>query len=230
MRKEVQNDSCRDSKFLAQEERLCEFAEAFSACHKDQFVHPSALEEGTDFVLLENTHQFQTPRTGVHDRLREFVCWRPAADNSDVAHIEGPMLLHFQQNDSIRNKKDVIDYQRKQDDQSVGRILSNEELQGSHDQAGKTYRLRKPENLLQRRQGWLGINSKNRQQNCPRWKDDCKDPQVYPKGHEGVPFHFEQQTKAVSQKETRRRQSQIREPLIYGEDSLPLVNHDECAL
>jgi len=41
----------------------------------------------------------------------------------------------------------------------------------------------------------------------PRWKDDCKDPQVYPKGHEGVPFHFEQQTKAVSQKETRRRRA-----------------------
>src|SRR2546430_13820697 len=177
MRKEVQNDPCRDPEFLAQEERVGELVETFAPSHEDKFIHSSGLEEGADFLLFENAHQFQTPRPVILDRLREFVCCRPAPDDSDVTHVEGPVLLNFQQNESIRNKKDVIDYQRKHCDQPVGRILSNEILQSGHDQAGKTYRLRKAENLPPGRQGWFRINLKGRQQNGPRWKDDCKDPQ-----------------------------------------------------
>jgi hypothetical protein len=40
-----------------------------------------------------------------------------------------------------------------------------------------------------------------------------------------MPFQLEQQTKAVRQEETRRRQSQIRQPKIDGKNPFSLINH-----
>src|SRR5207244_655101 len=148
----------------------------------------------------------------------KLMCRSSISHNGNVAHIQRSVLLHFHQNDSIRNEKDVVDYHRKHDDETIRGIRVHKGNQSCHYKTGNTYRLRQTDNLSDGRKSQFIVNTENRQQNRPGWKNYCKQPEVNLNGHDGMPFEFEQQTKMVSQKETRRGQTKIGAPQRNGED------------
>ena len=119
----------------------------------------------------------------------------------------------------------IIDDQRGQNDDAIRGIRIHKGNQNRYKQPRETYRLGKPSDLVQGRQRRLGINAKDGQQQSPCWKDDCKMPKVGLNGHHRVALQFKQGTKAVGQKETRRRQSQISQPQVDGKNPFSLINH-----
>src|SRR5439155_18079009 len=142
MGKEIQNDPRGDSKLFAQEQRFRKFGEAFTTNNQDQFVHSSGLENGSNLGLVEDSDQLQSPSALLLNRACEFVCRTAFAHNGHVTHIQRGMLRHLQQNDSIRDKKNVVNDQCKQNDEAVRRIV-DKKLQSRHDQPRKTDSLRK---------------------------------------------------------------------------------------
>src|SRR5437667_278125 len=123
--------------------------------------------------------------------------------------IQRAVFGYFHQNDSIRNKKDVVDDQHQQNDDSVRGIRIHKRNQNRYQHPCRTYRFRKPADLSKRRHGRLGIDTAEGQQERPGWKGDCKKPEICGKGHDGMPLYLKEQTKAVGKKEARRGQSQI---------------------
>src|SRR5437762_11737444 len=234
MRKEIQHNTRSDAEFFAPQKSIGVFVETFPVHHDDQFIDAPAFEGRPDFLTAEDPDELQPPNVVTLNRSRELMSGRAVPHNSNMPDLENAALGYFHQNDSIRNKKYVIDDQREQNDDAVGGIRIDEGDQNGNQQPRKTYRLRKTADLSQWRQRRLGINTKERQQESPYWKDDCKKPQIHLNGHHRVPLHLKQQTEAVCQKETCRRQSEIGQPQVYGKNSFSLINHagrdDECPL
>src|SRR5207302_9897710 len=129
--------------------------------HQDQFVHTSALEQPANLVAPENSDQLESPDAMVLDGASERMCCGALPDDRNVSHVQRAMLVEFHQNDTIRNKKDVIDDQREEDDQAVRCIRFYKRDCSGHDQARKTYRLRQSPDLSERRKGRFRINTEH---------------------------------------------------------------------
>ena len=225
MRKEIHHHARRDSKLFTQQEDAGVLIKAFTIDRNDQFIDSSLFQECPDFVAAKYAEKFQSPNVVALDRSGELMCRFLITHHSHMAYVENTVFPDFNQNDSIRNKKDVIDDQRGQNDDAIRGVRVHEGNQNRHDQPCETYRLRKPSDLIQRRQRRLGINAKEGQQQSPGWKDDCNMPKVSLNGHDDVSTQFKQGTKAVSQKETRRCQSQVSQPQVDGKNSFSLTDH-----
>src|SRR5438552_2996587 len=194
MRKEIQNYSRGNAKFLAHQEDLCEFVEAVALSKQDQLVDASRFENVTDFLLIENSDKLQAPIAMLFDAARNFHRGRTNANHSHVTHIKDAVFRNFEEDDSIRNKQKVVDDQCKQHDQTIRLILIDEKLNRKHDQPRKTYRLRQAKNLVQRPQSRFGVNAENGKQERPGWQNDCQKPQVNLNGHDGMPFQLKQRS------------------------------------
>src|SRR2546426_5980681 len=225
MRKEIHYHARRDSELFAEQEDVGVLIEAFAIHRNDQFIHASRFQQCSNFVAAEDTDEFQSPNILTFDRSSKLICRALIADHSHIAYIEDAVLPDFDQNDSIRNKEDVIDDQRGQNDDAIRGIRIHKRNQDRYQEPRETYRLGKPSNLVERGQRRFGINAKQGQQQSPGWKDDCKMPKVSLNGHDRMSLQFKQGTKAVGQKETRRRQSQISQPKVDGKNPFSLINH-----
>src|SRR5262245_56529703 len=225
MRKEIHHNAGGNPKLFAQQEDAGVLVKALTVDRNDQFIDTSLFQECPDFVAAKNAEKFQSPNVVSLDRPGELMRRLFMTHHSDMAYVENTVFPDFNQNDSIRNKKDVIDDQRGQNDDAIRGVRVHKGNQNRHDQPCETYRLRKPSDLIQRRQRRLGVNAKEGQQQSPSWKDDCNMPKVCLNGHDDVSAQVKQRTKEVSQKETRRYHSQISQPQVDGKNSFSLTDH-----
>jgi hypothetical protein len=168
----------------------------------------------------------------IFDGERKVLRYLASADDCYMSDIEGAEFPQPEKDNSVGYKKYGINNEGEQDDQAVGGVLIQEELQGGHNQPGKTYCLRERDDLSAWRKRWSRIDSKDRQQYRPDREDQSKHPEINLDGHDCVSFEFKQQSNAVSQKEARCSQTQVEQPKAYGKDLFPLINHalHECAL
>src|SRR5262245_32124755 len=235
MRKEIQNNSGRNTKLLAQQESFSEFVQAFTLHHKDEFVYTAAFKKRANVLAPKDSDQFKAPNLVGLNRPCEIISGGAGADHRHVPYLASAVFLNLHQNDTVRNEKDVIDNQCKPDDQPIRCIWPDEGNCRRHDQTRKTYRLRQPADLGQWRQRRFGINTKQRQQNSPRWKDYCKMPKVNSDGHDSMSSQLKQRTKKpynrVRRTQTTRQQKasgppqQVTCPQIDGKYPFSLINH-----
>ncbi len=171
------------------------------------------------------------------DRSRKCVGAGAGADNGHMTHIQNAVLLESQQNEPERYQQDGIYKQRQQDDwkRFVSSRLTKEVMAAITSHAEKIA-LDSQRDLMRDRLGWFGVHSERRQQNRPRWKDDCENPEIYLDIHHRVPrelngkFLLEPSPDFVSQEETRDRQNQIEQPRINGKYPFSLVTHARLRL
>src|SRR5262245_2488669 len=88
MRKEIQNHSRSDSKFLAHKENLGKFVEAVAFGEQDQFVDASRLENSANPFLIENPDQLQSPIAMIFDGASNLSRHRTHTNNGNVPDIE----------------------------------------------------------------------------------------------------------------------------------------------
>src|SRR5262245_53652575 len=124
MRKEIQNNSSCNTKLLAQQEGFSELVQAFTLHHKDEFVHAATFKKRANVLARVDSDQLEAPNMVSLDRTREIISGGTNADDSHVAYVECAVLRNPHQNDTIRNKEDVIDDQCKADDKRICRIRS----------------------------------------------------------------------------------------------------------
>src|SRR6516225_5306953 len=197
MRKEIQDHPGGNAELFAEQERVGVFVEAFTIHHDNQLVHASVFKKFPNLVAAEHADEFQTPDVMTLDGSGKLMGRVDVPYHRDVTDIQSPVLGDFPQNDSIRNKKDVVDDQHQQKNDSVRGIRIHKGNQNRHHEPGKTYRPREAADLDQ---GWerrFGIHGKQGQQERPGWKDDCKEPEIYINGHDRMPLQFKEQTEAV---------------------------------
>ena len=93
--------------------------EALPVYHQDQLVHSPALQQTTDIVTGKDPDELQAPKMMGFDRPGKVVSGRTVADDGHVTDIEASVLGYVHQNDTIGNKKDVIDGQREHQNEPV---------------------------------------------------------------------------------------------------------------
>src|SRR6267142_704643 len=158
MRKEIQDHPGCDAELLTEQKRVGVLVQAFTVHHNDQLIHTSAFQEVTNFVMAEDADEFQAPNVMPLDGSSKLMGRGGIAYHRNVTHIQRAVFGYFHQNDSIRNKKDVVDDQHQQNHDSVRGIRIDKRNQNSHQEPRKTYRLGKPADLSQWRQRGLGID------------------------------------------------------------------------
>src|SRR5882724_8894698 len=107
MRKKVQNQSSGDTKFFAEEKEFGKLPKPLTFTDEDQFVHTPAFKDRPDFGQLEDADQLEAPRLMILKRSCKIVSGRTFPGDGDVSHIECTVFGNSQQNESIRNKKNV---------------------------------------------------------------------------------------------------------------------------
>src|SRR5215467_9736504 len=119
MRKEIQNNPGRDAQFFAKQERIGELRETLTVHHQDQLVHAAALEECPNVLTGKNPDQFQSPEMMIFNRAREVITGWSVTYYSYITNVQSPVLGYVHQNETIGNKKDVVDGQCEHQDQPV---------------------------------------------------------------------------------------------------------------
>src|SRR5262245_25186461 len=117
MRKEIQNNSGRNTKLLAQQESFSELVQAFTLHDKYEFVHTTAFKQRANLLAREDSNQLKTPNVVGLDRTSEIIGCGTNANDGHVAYVKRTVFRNLHQNDTVRNKKYVVDYQSKPDDQ-----------------------------------------------------------------------------------------------------------------
>src|SRR5713226_3460807 len=114
MRKKIQNHPSRHAEFFTKQEGIGVLTETFALNNNDQFIDASALKQIPDFAAVEHANEFQPPHIVTLDGSSKLMGGTVVAYHRDMADVQSPMFGDFHQNDSIGNKKDVIDDQRQQ--------------------------------------------------------------------------------------------------------------------
>src|SRR5215475_9562438 len=170
MRKEIQNDPGSDAELFAQQKSPRELIQALPVDHQDQLVDSPILQKAPNLLSAEDTDQLQPPKTVALDRLCKFIGGRPIADDCHMADIEWPVFGYFHQNETIRNKKDIVDGQREYQDDTIGPVRAQKQNQSGQNDPRPADCFREAPYLAERRQSGLGIHAEQRKQHSPGWK------------------------------------------------------------
>src|SRR6478609_974533 len=122
MRKKVQNNPGGHTQLLAEEEGICELRKALPVYHQDELVHSPALQQTTYIITGKNPDELQAPKMMSFNRPCEVVSCRTVADDGYMTDVEASVLGYVHQNDTVGNKKDVIDGQREHQNEPVRRF------------------------------------------------------------------------------------------------------------
>src|SRR6185503_20952421 len=106
MRKEIQNNSGRHTKFFAKQEGFSKIAQVLAIGHEDQFVHSTAFQYRPNVRLGENSDQFDAPFPMALDGSGDVLRAGAGANHGNVPNVQGAVFFETENGDSVRDQKE----------------------------------------------------------------------------------------------------------------------------